>query len=70
MPRSQSEIEILQRRLAQLMKRHNEIDAEIKKIQNNLGVEDIRIYRFKKEKLSLKDEIHRIEDKISPDIIA
>jgi len=67
---SRSEIEIMQRRLVQLVKRHNEIDAEIKKIQKNPGIEDIRLYRFKKEKLTLKDEIHRLEDKLSPDIIA
>lgn len=70
MSRNKNETEALQRRLAQLIKRHNEIDAEVKKIQKNPGIEDIRVYRFKKEKLALKDEIHRIEDKLSPDIIA
>ncbi|MEI8295400.1 MAG: YdcH family protein [Alphaproteobacteria bacterium] len=68
MSRSQSEIKILQQRLMQLIRRHNEIDAEIKKIQSTLGIEDIRIYRFKREKITIKDEISRIESKLSPDI--
>ena len=68
MSRSQSEIKILQHRLIQLIRRHNEIDAEIKKIQSTLGIEDIRIYRFKREKITIKDEISRIESKLSPDI--
>ena len=70
MSRSQAEIKILQQRLMQLINRYNEIDAEIKKIQSILGIEDIRIYRFKREKLALKDEISRVEDKLSPDILA
>ncbi len=60
---------ILIKRLDTLREKHRELDEKIK---NTPGVEldPLSLMRLKKEKLSLRDEIARIERIVYPDIIA
>ncbi len=57
-------------RLAQLRVEHEDLDAAIEALEARPSPDQIRIARFKKKKLVLRDEIARLEDQITPDIIA
>ena len=57
-------------RLAQLRVEHEDLDAAIEALEARPQPDQIRIARFKKKKLALRDEIARIEDQVTPDIIA
>ncbi len=59
----------LRRRLATLRVEHEDLDASIAAL-TRLGHDQIRIARLKKKKLGLRDEIVRMEDALTPDIIA
>jgi hypothetical protein len=56
-------------RLAQLEIEHEDFDHAIQALTMQ-GADVLRIQRFKKKKLALKDEISRLRDRILPDIIA
>ena len=62
--------DILQMRLAELRRQHRVLDDEILALPGNAGVEALEVRRLKKQKLSLKDKIAKIEDQLTPDIIA
>ncbi|MEM1237476.1 MAG: DUF465 domain-containing protein [Pseudomonadota bacterium] len=49
---------------------HRALDAEIKEIEETRPHDQLSIRRLKREKLALKDRIARLEDQITPDIIA
>ena len=57
-------------RLVALRREHRELDAEIQRLQADPAHEELTLKRLKKRKLLLKDEITRISDEITPDIIA
>lgn len=56
-------------RLARLEIEHEDYDHAINAMTAQ-GVDALRIQRFKKKKLALKDEITRLHAHIIPDIIA
>ncbi len=56
--------------LAQLRQTHRTLDEEIRAIESEGGVDQLLLSRLKKRKLSLKDEIARLEDQLVPDISA
>lgn len=62
--------DILQMRLAELRRQHRELDDEILALSGNAAVEALGVRRLKKQKLALKDQISKIEDQLTPDIIA
>lgn len=62
--------ELLKARLDELRKEHRALDDEIAALGETPLADQLALRRLKKRKLSLKDEIARIEDKIYPDIIA
>ena len=63
--------DILQMRLAELRRRHRELDDEITELSRGPSASDVlTLKRLKKEKLSLRDQIVAIEDQLTPDIIA
>jgi hypothetical protein len=56
--------------LAQLKQEHRDLDAAIGELEQSVRADQLQIKRLKKKKLSLKDEIARLEDELFPDIIA
>ncbi len=62
--------EVLQVELAELRREHRDLDDAIAALQETHRADPLRLRRLKKQKLSLKDQISRIEDKLTPDIIA
>ena len=56
--------------LAKLRIDHRHLDEEITALLDTGAIDMINIARMKKQKLRLKDKIARIEDKLTPDIIA
>jgi hypothetical protein len=62
--------QVLLDQLAELRRQHEALNAEVDALTENGVVDQLKVARLKKEKLRLKDEIARIEDQITPDIIA
>jgi hypothetical protein len=49
---------------------HRRIDEEIAELLEAVESDQLKISRMKKQKLTLKDEIRQLEDRLMPDIIA
>ena len=64
-----SEIEI-RARLATLKTEHRALDDWIAALMDAPFADQLEVRRLKKRKLALRDEIARLEDLITPDIIA
>jgi hypothetical protein len=62
--------EALRARLAELRQEHADIDASIQAVALSPLPDMMLIGRLKRKKLSLKDEIARVEDILTPDILA
>ena len=60
----------LRARLASMRIEHQDLDAAVHALEGVPNPDQIRIARLKKKKLALRDEIVRIEDQLTPDIIA
>jgi hypothetical protein len=61
---------VLREQLARLLQEHRDLDAAIEALVTSPGSDLIQIQRLKKRKLILRDKIRRIEDQLTPDIIA
>lgn len=57
-------------RLSNLKLEHSDLDSAIKALEDDGPNSQLNVKRLKKRKLQLKDEIVRIEDYLTPDIIA
>lgn len=62
--------EVLNNKHAVLVEEHRDLDVAIKAIEESTFRDQLALKRLKKRKLALKDEIARIEDDLTPDIIA
>ena len=62
--------EILHRKLVALREEHRDLDVAIQSVEAAPNPDTLTIRRLKKKKLALRDEIARIEDDLTPDIIA
>lgn len=62
--------DILRVRLAMLQREHRDFDDAIRALGETRVAEPLTLRRLKKQKLALKDQIARIEDELTPDIIA
>jgi hypothetical protein len=60
----------LREQLARLLQEHRDLDAAIEALMTSPGSDLIQVQRLKKRKLVLRDKIRRIEDQLTPDIIA
>ena len=67
---TQDEERELREQLARLQQEHRDLDAAIAALAMSPGSDLIQVQRLKKRKLVLRDKIRRIEDQITPDIIA
>ncbi|MGY6634287.1 MAG: YdcH family protein [Alkalilacustris sp.] len=62
--------EVMRVQLAVLRRQHRDLDDAIAALQGAPAPDQLSLRRLKKQKLRLKDEIARIEDILTPDIIA
>jgi len=62
--------EALAVKLERLRAEHGDLDAAIDMMAKIPVADQLAMRRLKKRKLSLKDEISRLEDRLIPDIIA
>jgi hypothetical protein len=62
--------EVLRVELEVFRQEHRDLDAAINALSDQPGADRLTIQRLKKKKLALKDLIARIEDRLTPDIIA
>jgi hypothetical protein len=60
----------LRARLADLKVEHQDLDSAVAALEGRSRPDQIQIARLKKKKLMLRDEIVRLEDQLTPDIIA
>ena len=63
-PERMTHEQVLRARLEALQSEHRDLDEAI------AALDQLRLRRLKKRKLSLKDQIAAIEDELFPDIIA
>ena len=60
----------LETELARLKQEHRDLDGAIAALEHLIAGDQLQIQRLKKRKLVLKDRIRRVEDQLTPDIIA
>jgi hypothetical protein len=60
----------IRRRLSELQLDHNDLEVAIQAIGLSPVPDMMVIGRLKRKKLALKDEIQRLKDQLTPDIIA
>lgn len=69
-PEEMTQEEVLRVKLEVLRQEHRDLDAAITAMEERSRPDVLAIKRLKKKKLELKDRIARIEDQLTPDIIA
>ena len=69
-PPMMSREDVLRLELETLRSEHRDLDAAIAAMAGNPASDQLSLRRLKKRKLALKDRIMRIEDELTPDIIA
>ncbi|MBZ4690641.1 MAG: DUF465 domain-containing protein [Cereibacter changlensis] len=62
--------EMLRIRLEVLRREHRDLDDAIHALESGGRADQLALRRLKKQKLSLKDQIVKMEDELIPDIIA
>ncbi|MDW4549378.1 DUF465 domain-containing protein [Defluviimonas sp. D31] len=62
--------EVLRVKLEVLRQEHRDLDEAIHLMESSGRADQLTLKRLKKQKLMLKDQIARIEDILTPDIIA
>jgi hypothetical protein len=60
----------LRSRIAELRQEHQDLDDAVNALALGPRPDQLQIARLKKKKLILRDEITRLEDQLTPDIIA
>lgn len=69
-PPTMSREEVLKVKLELLRREHRDLDDAIAALDAEGRADPLAVRRLKKRKLMLKDQIARIEDELTPDIIA
>lgn len=62
--------EVLRVKLSGLVREHRDLDDAIHVLETSGRGDQLALRRLKKQKLALKDQIARLEDLLTPDIIA
>jgi hypothetical protein len=62
--------EVLRVKLEALKREHRDLDQAIHALEEKGTADQLMLRRLKKQKLTLKDRISHIEDRLLPDIIA
>lgn len=69
-PSEMSHEDVLRVQLEVLRREHRDLDAAIDALQEAVNPDQLTLKRLKTQKLKLKDRIARVEDALTPDIIA
>jgi hypothetical protein len=69
-PSEMSHEDVLRVKLQVLRREHRDLDEAIDALGERVTVDQLTLKRLKSQKLRLKDKIARIEDELTPDIIA
>ncbi len=69
-PQEMTHEDVLRVRLEVLIREHRDLDEAIRALEENTRPDQLMLRRLKKQKLALKDRMARIEDELTPDIIA
>ena len=56
--------------LADLRLAHQDLDAAVRALEAGPQPDQLQVARLKKQKLRLRDQIARLDDRLTPDIIA
>jgi len=64
------ETDALRLRLGALMLEHRDLDDVIARLMDAAPYDMLQLQRLKKRKLGLKDDIARLQSRLTPDIIA
>ena len=64
------ERELLRQHLYELKLEHRDLDMVVTQLSKEPHVEELRLKRFKKRKLHLKEKIAKVADRLIPDIEA
>ena len=62
--------DMLRVKLAALRREHRDLDEAIMALHERSTADQLTLVRLKKRKLMLKDQIARVQDELTPDIIA
>lgn len=62
--------EVIRIRLEVLRREHRDLDDAIHALESSGRGDQLTLRRLKKQKLALKDQVSRLEDRLIPDIIA
>lgn len=62
--------EMIRIRLEVMRREHRDLDDAIHALESSGRGDQLTLRRLKKQKLALKDQITRLEDRLIPDIIA
>ena len=65
-----SEQEALRQKLAELELEHRDLDDVIARLTERAPYDQLQLQRLKKRKLTLKDQVSKVEAELLPDIIA
>ena len=60
----------LLQKIEELKEEHRDLDDVIARVQEDVPFDQLKVQRFKKRKLVLKDQIIILENQLIPDIIA
>lgn len=69
-PRKMMTEEVLRVEVETLKREHRDLDEAIRALEDKGTGDQLMIRRLKKKKLSLKDQIAALQDRLTPDIIA
>jgi hypothetical protein len=62
--------DVIRIRLEVMRREHRDLDDAIHALESSGRGDQLTLRRLKKQKLALKDQITRLEDRLIPDIIA
>ncbi len=65
-----NDFDSIRNKVAELRTEHRDLDDVINRLTEDGGYNQVQVQRLKKRKLSIRDQITRLESQILPDIIA
>ena len=69
-PLAPAEAARIRTQIAALREEHQDLDDAVRALEALPMPDQLQIARLKKKKLTLRDQIAKLEDKLTPDIIA